>query len=69
MPAAEPYGYFKDENGIKQPIPEQLEALKQAVFYVKSGCTLQATKEWLVKKTGRTISNPGLLKIVRRTTD
>ena len=65
MSAAEPYGYFKDENGIKQPIPEQLEALKQAIFYIKSGCTIQATKDWLVKKTGRPISNPGLLKIVQ----
>ncbi len=54
-----------DENGVKTPIPEQLAALKQAIFYIKSGCTIQATRDWLVQKTGRTISNPGLLKIVQ----
>ncbi len=69
MSAAEPFGYFKDENGVKQPISEQLEALKQAKYYINSGCTMQATRDWLVKKTGRTISNPGLLKIVQHARD
>jgi len=65
MSAAEPFGYYKDENGVKQPIPEQLKALEQAKFYLKSGCTMRATRDWLVQKTGREISTPGLLKAIR----
>lgn len=65
MPPAEPFGYFKDEFGHKQPIQTQLDALEQAKFYIKAGCTMQAARDWLVKKTGRTISVPGLLKSIR----
>lgn len=65
MPPAEPFGYFKDEQGNKQPIQEQLEALEQAKFYITQGCTMQAVRNWLVTKTGRTISVPGLLKSIK----
>ena len=65
MSAAEPFGYYKDENGVKQPIPDQLKALEQAKFYMKSGCTMRAARDWLVMKTGREISTPGLLKAIR----
>ena len=64
MPPSEPFGYFKDEEGKKQPIQEQLDALEQAKFYIFQGCTMQAARDWLVKKTGRTISVPGLLKSI-----
>lgn len=59
---SEPYGYKKTENGL-EPIPEQLEALEKAFWYLKSGCSYQTTRDWLVKKTGRSISMIGLRKI------
>ena len=59
-----PYGYKIDEQGNKLVIPEQLEALKQAEYYIMQGCTMQSARDWLVKKTGRTISVPGMLKAI-----
>lgn len=65
MSKAEPFGYYKDAQGNKLAIPDQLEALKQANYYIQQGCTMQATRDWLVQKTGREISVPGLLKSIR----
>lgn len=59
--AKEPFGYKLTENGL-EPVPEQLEALEQAKWYLYSGCSMQTTRDWLVKKTGRSISVPGMLK-------
>ena len=65
MSRAEPFGYYKDKDGNKLVIPNQLEALKQAKYYVDNGCTLRATRDWLVNKTGREISIPGLVKAIK----
>jgi hypothetical protein len=59
---AEPFGYKKTDEGL-EPIPEQLEALKKAFWYLDSGCPYMGTRNWLVKKTGRTISHVGLRKL------
>jgi len=69
MPPAEPFGYFKDEQGNKQPIQAQLDALEQVKYYLKQGCTMQAVRDWLVKKTGRAISVPGMLKSIKYSND
>lgn len=58
----EPFGYKKTESGLEE-IPEQLAALEKAFWYLDSGCSYQATRDWLVKKTGREISFIGLRKI------
>ena len=65
MPPAEPFGYYKNEQGQKQPIQDQLDALERVKFYLKQGCTMQAVRDWLVKKTGRNISVPGMLKSIK----
>jgi hypothetical protein len=65
MSKSEPFGYYRDEHGNKLVIPEQLEALKQAEYYIMQGCTMQSARDWLVNKTGRSISVPGLLKTLR----
>lgn len=62
----EPFGYkYNEETKKKEPITEQLEALERANLYIKSGCTMQSTRDWLVNKTGREISVPGLLKAIK----
>lgn len=58
----EPFGYKRVE-GVLEPIPDQIEALKKAFWYLDSGCSYQTTRDWLVKKTGREISFIGLRKI------
>ncbi len=58
----EPFGYKKTEAGL-EPIEDQLAALEKAFWYLDSGCSYQATRDWLVKKTGREISFIGLRKI------
>jgi hypothetical protein len=65
MSKAEPFGFYKDEQGNKLAIPDQLDALKQAEYYIKQGCTMRSVRDWLVQKTGRDISTPGLLKAIR----
>ena len=65
MSRSEPFGYYRDDKGNKLVIPNQLDALKQAKYYVDNGCTLKATRDWLVKKTGRDISVPGLVKAIK----
>lgn len=66
MGPKEPFGYkYNEETKDKEPIEDQLKALEQAAFYIQSGCTMQSARDWLVKKTGRNISVPGLLKAIR----
>lgn len=61
-----PYGYrINEETGTKEPIAEELKALAQAAYYINQGCTMQSARDWLVQKTGRIISVPGLLKAIR----
>jgi len=61
---SEPFGYKKTDTGL-EPIPEQLEALDKAFWYLKSGCSLNTTRNWLEKHTGRYISTIGLRKLWR----
>lgn len=65
MSRGEPFGYRKDEQGNLELVPQQYEALKQAKYYMDQGCTYQSVRDWLVSKTGRTISTQGLLKALR----
>jgi hypothetical protein len=58
----EPFGYKRTDTGI-EPLPEQLSALDKAIHYLESGCSLQSSRDWLVKRTGRPISVIGLRKI------
>lgn len=61
----EPFGYKLNlATNEKEEIPEQLKALEQAAMYIRSGCSMQSVRDWLVKKTGRSISVPGLLKAI-----
>lgn len=64
----EPYGYRRTEDGL-EPIPEQIEALEKAFWYLDSGCPYGPTRDWLVKKTGRSISFIGLRKLWLRRKD
>ncbi len=59
----EPFGYKRLEDGTKEPIPEQLAALEKALWYIKTGCSVESSRDFLVKRTGRTISAIGLRKI------
>lgn len=62
----EPFGYkYNEETNQREPISEQLEALEKAKYYLNRGCSMQSTRNWLVQKTGRIISVPGLLKAIR----
>lgn len=55
------FGYNEDN----EPIPEQIRALAQAAMYIQQGCSMQSARNWLVKKTGREITVPGLLKAIK----
>lgn len=62
----EPFGYrYNEETGQREAIPEELKALAEAAWYIKQGCTMQSARDFLVKKTGRQISVPGLLKAIK----
>jgi len=65
MSRHEPFGYYKDEDGNKLVNEDELKALKQAQYYINQGCSMQSVRDWLVKKTGRTISVQGLLKSIK----
>lgn len=60
----EPFGYQLTEEGLK-PVEEQLEALEKAKYYIESGCSMQSARDYIVAKTGRKISVPGMLKAIK----
>lgn len=61
----EPFGFkYNEETKTREPIELELAALEQAKMYIHKGCTMRSTRDWLVKKTGRDISIPGLLKAI-----
>ena len=60
-----PFGYKKNEEGVLELIPEQLEALEKAKWYIAKGSSLAKVRHWLVNKTKREISIPGMLKIIK----
>ena len=62
-----PYGYKVNDEDDKMldPIPEELEAIEQAKQYIKS-CSYREVAGWMQRKTGRYISAPGLMKVLKR---
>lgn len=61
-----PFGYkLAEDPDYLEVIPNELEALEKAKWYYENGYTVRTTAEWLVKKTGRYLSQPGLLKAVK----
>ena len=62
-----PFGYKINEQDDKllEPIPEELEAIEQAKNYIKS-CSYREVAGWMERKTGRYISAPGLMKVLKR---
>ena len=62
-----PFGYKVNEqdNKLLDPIPEELEAIEQAKNYIKS-CSYREVAGWMGRKTGRSISAPGLRKVLNR---
>ena len=58
-----PFGYkLADDTDYLEPIPEELEALEQAIAYLES-CSYREVANWLKQKTQRPISHVGLKKI------
>ena len=62
-----PFGYKASEEVDKllEPIQEELEAIEQAKQYIKS-CSYREVAGWMERKTGRYISAPGLMKVLKR---
>ena len=62
-----PFGYKLNEEDDKllEPIQEELEAIEQAKQYIKS-CSYREVAGWMKRKTGRYISAPGLMKVLKR---
>lgn len=65
-----PFGYrvHPDNDGLLEPIPEELEALELAKKHLKQ-YSLRQVANWLTKQTGREISHAGLrqrIEIERR---
>ena len=58
-----PFGYVLDTQDEKHlsPIPDELQALDQALTYAKS-CGWRKASQWLLAKTDRYISDEGLKK-------
>ena len=58
-----PFGYTLDTEDEKlcSPIPEELQALDQALIYAKS-CGWRKASQWLLAKTDRYMSDEGLKK-------
>lgn len=62
-----PWGYEQDPNDpqLLNPIEEQLVALEKAKRYLRDGCSLRDTAEWLSATTGRYISYVGLRFLIK----
>lgn len=62
-----PFGYEVSPHDPKLllPIPKQLEALEEAIKYLKD-CTSHEVARWVTHTTGRSISHTGLLKSIKR---
>ena len=60
-----PFGYEVDakDNGILNPIPDQLDKLEIAKRYLKQ-YSYREVSQWLTRNTGRYISHVGLRKRV-----
>jgi len=61
-----PFGYkLAEDTDYLEPIPEELEALQQAIEYL-SNCSYREVANWLYRKTGRKLSHVGLKKIYEK---
>jgi len=64
-----PFGYQLAEHDDKLmlEIPQELEALREAIAYVKEGIlSLREASTWLESETGRKLSHIGLYKIINK---
>ena len=60
-----PFGYkLADDTNYLEPIPEELEALEQAMKYLES-CSYREVANWLKAKTKRPISHVRLKKYLK----
>jgi len=48
-----------------EPVPEQLDALKEAEEYLEN-CSYKEVANWVTNKTGRPITGMGLRKVLKR---
>tara|TARA_R100001163_G_scaffold62605_1_gene53548 strand:- start:513 stop:671 length:159 start_codon:yes stop_codon:yes gene_type:complete len=48
-----------------EPVPEQLDALKEAEQYLEN-CSYKEVANWVTNKTGRSITGMGLRKVLKR---
>lgn len=62
-----PFGYSLSPYDPKLllPIPDELDALLDAFFYLRT-CSYRKVVNWLVTKTGRKISDVGLLQLHKK---
>lgn len=63
-----PFGWklLEDDDEVIESIDLEIEALEIANWYILNGYTLQSTRDWLVNKTGRSITVPGMVKALKR---
>jgi len=61
-----PYGYVSCERtDIYLPDNTQLAALMKAKAYLKEGYSYEAAAHWLSSATGRSVTGPGLCKLMK----
>ena len=62
-----PFGYkvSEEEEKMLEPVPKELEALKEAEQYLEN-CSYQEVATWVTNKTGRPITGMGLRKVLKR---
>jgi len=63
-----PFGYKVDPDDPKflLPIPEELDTLAEAAEYLSKNYSQSEIARWVIARTGRYISLPGLLKRVKK---
>ena len=60
-----PFGYkLADNINYIEPIPEELEALEQAIKYLQNS-SYREVANWLYRKTNRKLSHVGLKKYTK----
>lgn len=61
-----PFGYnAHDDKRFLVPVPEQLDALREAKKYIEQKYPWRSVRDWLVRTTGREISLMGLRLILK----
>lgn len=59
-----PFGW-KSLGDTIEDVPEEIQGLEIAHWYIGAGYTMQSTRDWLVKTTNREITIPGMLKAIK----